>query len=217
MNIIHQIWDKEKVPPEVTEWINSWKKNHPDWTHILWTAEKLRTFIIHHYPNFISIYDNYSQDIMRYDAVRYFLLHYYGGIYADVDTLCLKNMEHLLIMNFVNLSIEPAINDTHLANTFMYAPKQARFIQYLINLLHEEKGDSVLNTAGPEFLEKAYKEYSGQDVTIMDNVRIIQWCSEHKGIEEGDPIKYINFRGDMINDYIYAETHVLHFNKSYWS
>ena len=96
--IIHQTWETNNIPYDVykKEWVESWKKNHPDWEYKLWTDEDRRALIKRHYLWFLKIYDSYELDIMRADAARYFILHYCGGLYADLDYECLKNIEPLI-------------------------------------------------------------------------------------------------------------------------
>ncbi len=47
-----------------------------------------RQFIADHYPWFLHMYDNYSQEIMRINAARYFIVYHYGGMYLDIDMEC---------------------------------------------------------------------------------------------------------------------------------
>lgn len=95
---IHQTWKTADVPHEVykAEWLNSWRTHHPMWTYKLWTDDDNRRFIAERYPWFLSVYDGYPAGIYRADAVRYFILYEYGGLYADLDFVCLKPFDSLL-------------------------------------------------------------------------------------------------------------------------
>lgn len=96
--IIHQSWKTKEIPYDIyrKEWVESWKRHHPDWEYRLWTDEDNREFIARYYRWFLSIYDGYKHPICRADAARYFYLFHYGGLYADLDFECLKNVEPLL-------------------------------------------------------------------------------------------------------------------------
>jgi len=61
---------------------------------MLWTDEMSRSFIIDVYQWFLERYYSFSNNIQRVDAARY--LFNYRGIYADLDFLCLDNIESLL-------------------------------------------------------------------------------------------------------------------------
>jgi inositol phosphorylceramide mannosyltransferase catalytic subunit len=55
----------------------------------LWTDKSAREFIASEYPWFLETFDGYQFPIQRADAIRYFVLAYYGGIYIDLDDVCL--------------------------------------------------------------------------------------------------------------------------------
>ncbi|KAJ3098066.1 hypothetical protein HK100_005193, partial [Physocladia obscura] len=74
----------------------SWKLNNPDFEYKLWSDDENRELIRSSYPFFLSRYDAYRSPILRADAARIFYLHKYGGVYADLDVLCLKSIRPLL-------------------------------------------------------------------------------------------------------------------------
>ena len=55
----------------------------------MWTDEKSLAFIAAEYPWFLDTFVGYSQPIQRADAIRYFVLAHFGGIYIDLDDVCL--------------------------------------------------------------------------------------------------------------------------------
>ena len=89
--IIHQTWKSRDLPDNFKKWSKIIKDLHPDWEYKLWTDEDNRNFIKNHYSWFLKTYDNYDVHIKRVDAVRYFYLYHYGGVYIDLDFICLKN------------------------------------------------------------------------------------------------------------------------------
>ena len=93
--IIHQIyWDfsgNNNPPP--AEWKanqETWKKNHPNWKYMYWSDEDNLNLIKNHYPWFLNTFISYPHNIQRADAIRPFILYHYGGLYADMDNVCLK-------------------------------------------------------------------------------------------------------------------------------
>ena len=96
--IIHQIyWDfSDGISPPSNKWLiaqQSWKVYHPDWKYMYWNDIAIENFIGTFYPWFLDIFSNYPHPIQRADAVRPFLLYHYGGIYADMDTVCKKSFK----------------------------------------------------------------------------------------------------------------------------
>lgn len=56
----------------------------------MWTDEKSRELIVAEYPWFLETFDGYAHPIQRADAIRYFVLAHFGGIYVDLDDVCIS-------------------------------------------------------------------------------------------------------------------------------
>ena len=69
------------------------EKNHPDWKYMLWTDVANTTLLRNYYPWFLDTYNSYPHHIQRADAIRPFILYHYGGLYVDMDTICLRNFD----------------------------------------------------------------------------------------------------------------------------
>ena len=96
--IIHQTApeDREKWPEIWGRYQITWQTKHPDFQYILWTDEDLDRFMKTEYPDFYPMYMKYDVHIKRVDVARYFILYHYGGIYADMDTECVRRFyDHL--------------------------------------------------------------------------------------------------------------------------
>lgn len=94
--VIFQTWkSKILVPGNFARWSESFRRLNPHYAHLLWDDVDNRTFIAKCYPWFLRIYDAYPREIYRADAVRYFFLYQFGGLYADMDTECLRPVDPL--------------------------------------------------------------------------------------------------------------------------
>lgn len=88
--ILHQIWIGPNNPP--MEWINTWKKHHPNWDHILWDDKKIDGLNLKNR----KAYDYYyAKGILNGSAnvARYEILYRYGGMYVDADSTCLRSLD----------------------------------------------------------------------------------------------------------------------------
>ncbi len=95
--IIHQIWVGPKTPPAIfKESQESIKKHHPDWEYKLWTDADLTHLQLYN-QKFYSLSVNYGE---KADILRYEILFKYGGIYLDVDFVCLQPLDILLQYDF---------------------------------------------------------------------------------------------------------------------
>ncbi len=88
--IIHQSWKTKTLPTKFQQWSDSWSLKNPTYSRKLWTDEENRALIAEHYPWFLEKFDSFPQNIHRIDVSRIFYMHKYGGIYSDLDVVCLK-------------------------------------------------------------------------------------------------------------------------------
>ena len=97
--IIHQSWKNTMIPDNFKVWSTSWKKVNPTWEYWFWTDEDNRELVERDYPEFLEAYDSMAYGINRADMVRGLYMHKYGGVYADLDTWCLRPMDQLVTEN----------------------------------------------------------------------------------------------------------------------
>ena len=100
--IIHQTWKNENIPYDTfkQEWIDSWINLNPVWEYKLWTDDDILSFIEDKFPWFVNRFNEYPKNIQRVDAFRYFVLYEYGGLYADMDFECFKNIDGLVEQDY---------------------------------------------------------------------------------------------------------------------
>lgn len=160
--IIHQTWKTNSLPEKFQRWSKTIKELHPDWEYKLWTDEDNRNFIKKEYPWFLKTYDGYNKNIKRVDAVRYFYLYHYGGVYIDLDFVCLKSMDNLLNNKEIVLGqLEDINHPQSIPNAIMISKPRDKFWMYVINKLpaRMNKGNPESDT-GPIFLTQCVKEYN---------------------------------------------------------
>lgn len=164
--IIHQTApaDTNKWPDEWKECQESWKKHFPDYQYRLWTDEDIDDFIKTSYPAFYDMFKSYDRHIKRVDAFRYFVLYEFGGIYADMDYLCLKNFEHLLPVGKV--SCNEAGVDVY-QNALMASPAKHPFWHHVFQELYTnpDHHDVVIAT-GPHVLFRAHERAINGDELV---------------------------------------------------
>src|ERR1700761_4174290 len=97
-NIIHQSWKDSRIPYHIYPkfWIDSWMLLHPDWKRQFWTDEDNDLLVREYYPIFYDYYQTLSPTIKKADFARLLYMHRFGGVYVDLDFLCLKNLSALL-------------------------------------------------------------------------------------------------------------------------
>ena len=102
--ILFQTWkSRTTIPARYRYWRQTFIANNPGHQLILWDDADNRRFIAERFPWFVEAYDAYPAEIFRADAVRFFFLFEYGGLYADMDTECLRPVDRSLAVGDVVL------------------------------------------------------------------------------------------------------------------
>lgn len=66
---------------------------NPKYSTRFYENEASRNFVSEHYPQFITLYDDLDENVMRADMWRYLVLHKYGGVYLDFDVECKRPID----------------------------------------------------------------------------------------------------------------------------
>lgn len=93
--ILIQTWKDRRLPEQFKTWVNTWKMHCPNFKYLFFDDRDCFRLVYKYYPEYLDLYESLSP-IGRSDMFRYLALHHYGGVYADIDTICLKNIVPLL-------------------------------------------------------------------------------------------------------------------------
>ncbi|PAA50778.1 hypothetical protein BOX15_Mlig018427g2 [Macrostomum lignano] len=167
--IIHQSWKTRTLPsPRATRWRSTWLKCLPNCRHYLWTDADNRDLVKRHYSWLLNFYDKLKSGVQRADLVRYLYLLHFGGIYADLDTVCLKDFRPLL--NGLGLAFGgmdgqwiSSVNGSYVQNSFMASrPKHPFWIGLLhriVRRLDSRKQGGAEESTGPLIMMAELKQY----------------------------------------------------------
>jgi inositol phosphorylceramide mannosyltransferase catalytic subunit len=95
-HIIHQSWKVDEIPNTFQKWSDEWRRQHPDWTYMLWTDDENMLLVRKHFPWIFEMFENLPHNIQRADIARCMYLYLYGGVYSDLDSEPLRPMDELL-------------------------------------------------------------------------------------------------------------------------
>jgi mannosyltransferase OCH1-like enzyme len=99
--VLHHIWRAPPggppgVPARFDAYRESWRRHHPHWEFRLWSREEIDALVEERYPWFRKTFWRFARDIQRVDCGKYLILFTYGGVYADLDTECVRPLDPLL-------------------------------------------------------------------------------------------------------------------------
>ena len=182
--LIHQSWKTTEVPQDIYphHWQKSWRDLNPDWTYRLWTDEDNQNLVASDYPQFLDFYESLDAGIKKADFCRFLYLHRFGGLYVDMDYICLKEMTPLLYgASIVIGRLSPENYRYQLPNAFMASEPENEFWLTLatdaMNAPQHEWG--VEYHAGPFRLEWGIHKYRPEGLRILDQhfVYPLDWIS----------------------------------------
>jgi len=144
--------------------VNSWQK-HTDFKYHFYTDDQCEQFIKDNFDE--SVYKAYMRlplAVMKADLWRYCIIYYYGGIYADIDTICKVNPN--IFINDSLLTIVPE-NSIHLCQWVFSAQKGSPFLKSVIDLsveriltIKEIKGEHIIHQlTGPGVFTDGIEDY----------------------------------------------------------
>jgi len=165
--IIHQTWKTESVPERFRPLVQSFLDNHPSWEYKLWTDLELSAFMEKEYPWFFPFWKSYPHHIQRVDSARYFILYHYGGVYADLDFLCLTPLDPIVDqipgVIFGQEGMLHYDGTQRIGNAIIFSSPRHPFWLHVFSGLMEshaksdaKKISSVFNTTGPSFLHEIF-------------------------------------------------------------
>lgn len=177
--IIHQVWfgtipnkkEAAKVFKTLEKYRNTWILLNPDWTYMCWNLQNCESLIKTHYPEYLDLYKSYPYAIQRCDFIRYVFLYRYGGIYADMDYICIKPFDEVLSKYKKDLYLVETPNktcdDIHVSNSLMYCKKDQVFWKHLLLEMqmnstcpyYYSRHMTIMFTTGPSILNRVYNKY----------------------------------------------------------
>lgn len=146
---------------------------NPGWEHWLWTLDDVRRLIRNRFPDLLILYDSYPHNVFRADIMRYVMLYVFGGVYADLDSVCLRSFEELSVDADCMVSeetyehtyvVHDKLRSTIVNGILICRPKHA-FYRQLIKALPDYAGEffgDVMQATGPDFLDKEFRKFESK-------------------------------------------------------
>ena len=165
---IFQTWKYKNVSPEFQEIIDTWKLYNPDYEYYLYDDNDCLQFITDNFDtDVVNVYKHLQSGAFKADLWRYCILYIYGGVYVDIDTLCMRTLDDF-IKNDTELMVPIDLNicetKYNLFNTFIACVPNSSIMlncinQIINNITHNNCGKTNLDLCGPGLLGKQVNTY----------------------------------------------------------
>jgi mannosyltransferase OCH1-like enzyme len=163
--IMHHIWIGDPMPFHLQANCLRWLELHPGWDFKLWTEAEIDEIGLQNR----ALYDQAEKIVpadavgqFRADIVRYEVLALFGGVYTDVDTVPLKNIEPALVGHDEFAAHE---DRTWVGNTYLGAipghPIMQTLIAGLPSNVHRNRGKRPNKLSGPQYLTPVWNRFGG--------------------------------------------------------
>jgi len=156
--IIHQVWIGSPLPQKYKSLIESWKRYHPDWLHILWTDKELDELGLINK----KLYDAATNMGEKSDIAKYELVYRFGGLYVDTDFECLMPFDILNHSCDFYTGVGPD-RELHIYAALFAAVPGHPILKKCVERLGEIKKnvtspDAILFNTGPYFITRCAVE-----------------------------------------------------------
>jgi mannosyltransferase OCH1-like enzyme len=169
---IYMTWETKDFDPEFERIINKWRENNPSYELIIFTKEERSDFIRNNFSQ--KVFDAYTRitpGAFKADLWRYCILYKYGGVYVDIDTLCIGKLDDIIKSNMDFVSVTDLNENPHdgkynISNGFIAVKPEHPVLQDAINRIVDNVEKKLvplrpLDFSGPGVFGKALNTYLG--------------------------------------------------------
>jgi Glycosyltransferase sugar-binding region containing DXD motif len=188
--IIHQVWIQGlyETPRRYRRWAATWAELNPGWEHRIWDETSLISLMTGLDPRWLEVFSSQPDTLGKADVARYCLLQTFGGVYADMDTTCLRPIGPVLNGSQAGFqasiyrlpfqrSLFPDAPWDLLTNSVVASPPGHEIWERVLKQLHDERGRNrwVIERTGPRLLWPIVRRYAGEspgDVRLIGTPEI---------------------------------------------
>lgn len=165
---IYQVWhDKKNLPPFYKKYNEQLKTLLPDYLYTLFDLNEINEFVNTNYIGEISeCYNKLNTITSRVDFWRYLYLFKYGGIYLDIDSMILKNIDPLINNFDCVITREPNPPYTYVQWALFYSkehPILLKTINLITSNIKYNLTNNILELTGPVVYTKSIDNYINID------------------------------------------------------
>lgn len=158
--IIFQTYKSRNLQKGMFKAASSWKDKNPEFSYYFYDDEAQRALIENNFDSsVVAAYDRLDVGAFKADLWRYCVLYVYGGVYADIDTVCLRPLDQLIAATDKFIAPFAGIVRGGIFNAFICAEAEHPFLKASIkrstDMILNEEHDHPLAITGPLCMGRA--------------------------------------------------------------
>jgi len=175
---------KDKLTPQMVNAMRTWRDKNPGWDYELFDNNECVEFIKKYFNNdTLKAFNNLIPGAFKADLFRYCYLYIKGGVYSDIDNICLVPLNSFLRDDDTFVSVKDRMVDGQdlIYNAFIAVEKNHPVLKKAIDLtVHNVLNDMYPNTgsdtinmlsiSGPKCLAAALDSCKGIKFRLLDIV-----------------------------------------------
>lgn len=160
--IIYQTWKTKKIPSFIHTYVETWKSWNPEYDYRFFSDEDCVQFLKEHFPEkVVQAFQMLKVGPYRADLWRYCVLYHTGGVYLDIDSICVLPLSKIISPTdrFVSARDNPS-GPQYIYQAFLASEKHHPFLKKAIdqcvhNIMQRNVGYDSLCMTGPGLLGQA--------------------------------------------------------------
>lgn len=182
----HKSIDYINSNPKLKFAVKSWLIHTNNFNYYFYDDNKCEQYMKEIGGDIYKAYQKLPMKVMKADLWRYCIIYKYGGIYADVDTICKINPK--IFLNDALLTIVPE-NKTHLCQWVFAAPPNSPILKEVIDLSVKRileidiiKGEHIIHfLTGPAVFTDGIEKYlvKNNSLVFLNNRKLYYKYPDH--------------------------------------
>tara|TARA_R110002153_G_scaffold246952_2_gene402911 strand:+ start:32 stop:2554 length:2523 start_codon:yes stop_codon:yes gene_type:complete len=174
----------DELTPQMIDAMHTWKNMNPGWDYESFDNNECIEFITKHFnTDTVKAFNNLIPGAFKADLFRYCYLYIKGGVYSDIDNICLVPLNEFLYDNDTFVSVKDRVVDGQdlVYNAFMATEKNHPVLKKAIDLtvynalnsIYPKTGNNIINMlsiSGPKCLATALDSCKETKFRLLDIV-----------------------------------------------
>ena len=226
---LYQIWicdnSNDSLILPMKNLVNLWKQYNPNYEYTLIGNSDAKQLLTENFN--VDVYTAYTKlrsGGFKADLLRYCVLYVNGGVYVDVDTVCLNSIDRIVdrkdeLVTVIDFNEDPDEGEHNLANGFIAVKKEHPVLKMCIdkivdNVMNDKKVDSMLDYTGPGLLGRCVNLYLNRQETDsfigmegrddIHNIKFLKFEREREIMKYNDNILLQNKGGNKFIERFYG-------------